>query len=95
MLGLLSVLAFGVLLGMPRALEDRAFHPRQLQASLSCPAHDPPHKPHARRSVRPDTLLPGADSPVPGCCESRLCVFICLDFSAYGVYVSDSFLFAS
>lgn len=79
-LGLLSVLAFGVLLWTPRALEDRAFHPRQLQASLSCPAHDLPHKPHARRSVCPDTPLPRADSPIPGCCESCLCVFICLDF---------------
>lgn len=55
-LGLLSILAFGVLLQTPRALEDHASHPCQLQASLPCPAHDPPHERHARPALSVWTL---------------------------------------
>ena len=55
-LGLLSISASGVLLQTPRALEDHASHPCQLQASLPCPAHDPPHEHHARPALSVWTL---------------------------------------
>lgn len=53
-------------------------------ASSKRPSRVPPTTHHM--SAMPGPLCPSGhsapwgDFPVPGCCESRLCVFICLDF---------------